>query len=91
MMLSEGRQTHFAHVVCDGIWEDDLVDYNDEDRAIRAAKKAVLDFLKEEDNIDAAVRQKLLSQKRGIMEGSTEWDVLYSKYYQEELNRRGLK
>lgn len=91
MMLSEGRQTHFAHVICDGIWNDDLVDYNDEDRAIRAAKKAVLEFLKEEDNIDQAVRHKLLSQKKTIIEGSTEWDTLYSKYYQEELNRRGLK
>jgi hypothetical protein len=90
-MLSEGRQTHFAHILCDGIYDDDLVDFVDDDRAIRAAKKAIQDFMKEEDAIEQAVRQKLISQKKGIIEGSSEWDTLFSKYYQEELNRRGYK
>ena len=27
------------------------------------------------------------SQKRSIVEGSDEWDVLYRKYYEEELAR----
>ena len=74
-MLSESRQTHFAHVIFDGIWEDDMVDYSDEDRAIRAAKKAIVDFMKEEGKIDQDVRHKLLSQKKGIIEGSSEWDT----------------
>lgn len=91
MILSEARQIHFAHVIADGIWNDDLVDYTDEDAAVRAAKKAVLEFIKEEDNIDAMVRQKLHSLKKTVIEGSTEWDTLYSKYYQEEMNRRGYK
>lgn len=91
MMLSEGRQTHFAHVVVDGIYDDDLVDFVDDDRAMRAAKKALQDFIKEEEVIDQTVRHKLLSQKKAIIEGTTEWDTVYGKYYQEELNRRGFK
>lgn len=90
-MLSEGRQTHFAHVLCDGIYDDDLVDFVDDDRAIRAAKKAIQEFMKEEDQVDQAVRQKLISQKKTIIEGTTEWDTMYGKYYREELNRRGYK
>lgn len=90
-MLSEDRQTHFAHVITDGIWEDDIVDYTDDDMAIRAVKKAIQEFLKEENNLDALVRQKLMSLKKTVIEGSSEWDTLYGKYYQEELNRRGIK
>ena len=35
--------------------------------------------------IDALVRHKIESQKRTIPEGSDEWDVLYRKYYEEEV------
>jgi hypothetical protein len=31
------------------------------------------------------VRRKLESLKRGVLEGSSEWDVLYRKYYEEEV------
>lgn len=91
MILSEGRQTHFAHVIIDGLYDDDLVDYTDDDAAMRAAKRAVQNFLKEEDNIDAVVRQKVMSLKKTVIEGSTEWDTMYGKYYEEELKKRGLK
>ncbi len=91
MIISEGRQSRFVRVVIDGIWEDDLADYTDDDYAIRAAKKAMQDFLKEEDNLDAVVRQKVQSLKKNVMEGSMEWDTMYGKYYEEELKRRGHK
>ena len=91
MILSEGRQTHFAHVIIDGLYDDDLVDYTDDDAAMRAAKRAIQNFLKEEDNLDTLVRQKVMSLKKTVVEGSTEWDTMYSKYYEEELKKRGLK
>ena len=36
------------------------------------------------------VRKKITSQKKEILEGSEEWDVLYRKYYQDELRRLGI-
>lgn len=89
MILSEERQTHFAHVLIDGLYHDDLVDYSDDDEALRAAKRAIMKFVAEEEQLDARVRQKLVSLKRGVVEGSPEWDTLYRKYYEEELNKRG--
>ena len=32
-----------------------------------------------------AARAKVESQKRGIPEGSAEWEILYRKYYEEEM------
>lgn len=89
MILSEDRQTHWAHLLTDGVYDDDLVDFTDDDQALRSAKRAVIEFVKEEQDIDAHARQKVASLKRGVIEGSPEWDIMYRKYYEEERNRRG--
>ena len=89
MILSEERQTHFAHLIIDGIWNDDLVDYSDDDMAIKVAKRAILKFIGEMEEIDRKAKAMVASLKRGVPEGSPEWDVLYAKYLEEELRRRG--
>ena len=89
MILSEDRQSHWAHLITDAIWNDDLVDYTDEDLALRIAKKAVVEFVKEDQDIDQKAREKVATLKRGVPEGTPEWDILYRKYYEEERSRRG--
>ena len=91
MILSDDRQSHFARLIIDGIWNDDLVDYTDDDEALRAAKRAVSKFVKEGEDVDKKVREKIASLKRGVVEGSPEWDVMFAKYFDEEMSRRGSK
>lgn len=89
MIISEDRQSHLAHIVTDGVWGDDLVDFTDDDMALRFAKKAILEFVQEDQDIDVKARAKVASLKRGVVEGSPEWDILYRKYYEEERGKRG--
>jgi hypothetical protein len=89
VIISEDRQTSLAHQITDAIWNDDLVDYTDEDLALRLAKKAIAEFVKEDMDIDQKAREKVQSLKRGVVEGSPEWDILYRKYYEEERGKRG--
>lgn len=89
MILSEERQTHFAHIITDKVWGDDIVDFSDDDEAFRAAKKAIVLFVKEDAEIDIKAREKVASLKRNVMEGTSEWEIMYKKYYEEEKNRRG--
>lgn len=89
MMISEDRQSHLARILTDRVYDDDLVDFSDEDMALRIAKKALAEFVKEDEQVDAKAREKVASLKRNVIEGSPEWDVLYKKYYEEERNRRG--
>ncbi len=89
MIISEDRQSHLAHILTDAIWNDDLVDYTDEDLALRLAKKAIAEFVKEDMDIDQKAREKVASLKRGVAEGTSEWDILYKKYYEEERGKRG--
>ena len=91
MILSEDRQSHWAHLITDSVWNDDLVDFADDDQALRATKKAIADFVKEDQDIDTNARNKVASLKRGVMEGSPEWDIMYKKYYEEERGKRGSR
>ena len=47
-------------------------------------------LLKQEEQVDTEVRAKIASQKKEILEGSEEWDILYRKYYSEALKRLGI-
>jgi hypothetical protein len=91
VILSEDRVGHLARLVVDGIWNDDLIDYVDDDLALRAGKRGLNLFVKEIEELDQVVNSKIASLKRGVVEGSPEWDVLYTKYMEEEMQRRGNK
>jgi hypothetical protein len=89
MIISEDRQSVLSHLLTDSIWNDDMVDYSDEDLALRVAKQVLAAFVKEDQEIDVKAREKVNSLKRNVIEGSPEWDVMYKKYYEEERNKRG--
>ncbi len=89
MILSEDRQSHLAHKVTDKVWGDDIADFSDDDQALKATKKAIIEFVKEHNDIDNKAREKVASLKRNVMQGSPEWDIMYKKYYEEEKNRHG--
>ena len=52
--------------------------------------KILTSLQQDEDKIDTTVRQHITSQKRTIPEGSAEWDILYKKYYYDELRKLGI-
>jgi hypothetical protein len=51
---------------------------------------SITELLLVEDRIDRAARQKIRSQKREILEGTEEWDLLLRRYYAEELKKLGI-
>ncbi len=89
-MISENRASHITHLIVDGIWNDDLVEYNNEEKAVTIAKRGMNKFIKEMEDVDIAVSKTIQSLKRGVLEGTPEWEVLYSKYYEQEMNKRGI-
>jgi hypothetical protein len=80
-----------AHVVADKLADIDGVEFVEDRNTIRMEVRKILeDLLGKEAKIDAAARQKIESQKRTIMEGTPEWDILYRKYYNEEVKKLGI-
>ena len=88
MKLSRERVLNLSHLILDYMDNDDAVEYFDEPQEIRQTiVQIITGEMRTDEVIDALVRRKIESQKRSIPEGSDEWDVLYRKYYEEELAR----
>jgi hypothetical protein len=69
----------------------DEVEFIEDPNTIRQETRKILEeLLNQEARIDVAARQKIESQKRTILEGSQEWDILYRKYYNEEVKKLGV-
>ena len=91
MRLSRDKVNKLAHVVTDALAELDQVDFIEDRNTVRLEVRKVLEeLMSQEARVDAAARQKIESQKRTILEGSQEWDILYRKYYNEEVKKLGV-
>ena len=88
MKLSREKILRLSHAILDHLNEDDSVEYFVEPQEMRAEiLKMISDEMRTDEAIDAIVRRKIETQKRTILEGSDEWDVLYRKYYEEEMGK----
>ncbi len=91
MRLSRDKMNKLAHTVADALAEMENVDFVEDRNTIRLEVRTILEnLLHQEERIDAAARLKIESQRRTIMEGSQEWDILYRKYYNEEVKKLGI-
>lgn len=91
MRISRDKVNKVAHVVSDSLAEMDGVEFIEDRNTIRLEVRKVLEeLLNQEEKVDQAARQKIESQKRTILEGSQEWDILYRKYYNEEVKKLGM-
>jgi len=88
LKLSREKILRLSHLILDYIEDDEAIDYFAEPQQIRQAIMRIIEGeMRTDEAIDALVRRKLESQKRAIIEGSDEWDVLYRKYYEEEVQK----
>lgn len=91
MKLTEDRISHLSHVILGQLLDQGFV-FAAESRepSLRTRiKKVFLAELKKEEDLDDKVRRKIASYKRTIPEGSSEWQLLYQRFYREEKARRG--
>jgi hypothetical protein len=89
--LSRDKVNKIAHVVSDALADSPQVDFLEDRNTVRLGTRKILEeLLMQEARIDQSARQKIESQKRTILEGSQEWDILYRKYYNEEVKKLGM-
>jgi hypothetical protein len=86
MRLSRDKVNLLSHQIAEKLAAIDAVEFIEDRNTIRLAVFEILmKWLKKEEDVDKAARHKIESQKRGIPEGSGEWEILYRKYYEEEM------
>ena len=89
-MLSEDKASHLSHIILQAVKKSPLVSQRSDDaRILKDIKRVLAVELAQEEEIDRKVRAKLSSYSRGIVEGSSEWEVLYRKTFEEEMRKHG--
>ncbi len=88
MRLSHERCVHISHLAVNALEDDDEVEFLQDQNEIRLKVLQILESeMAKEDELEEAIRRRITSQKRDIPEGSPEWDLLFRKYYEEEIKK----
>lgn len=91
MRLSREKIIRLSHQITEVLVSSDDVEFvEDRDTIRQQVVQILIATLRDEEKADAEVRKRITSQKKEILEGSEEWDVLYRKYYADELRRMGI-
>ncbi len=89
MRLSDDKVRHITHVVLKGLLDKKAIAISEEEGTIRREmQRVILQELKLADAIDEKVTKKLQSYSKKIYEGSSEWEVLYQKFFDEESSKK---
>jgi len=89
MKLSESRILYLARESLVRLRDEKLAHIPNFQVALRHARELLSEWVDQGDAIDLAVRKKIGSLKRGVVEGSPEWSILYRRYREEELRKKG--
>ena len=88
MKLNRAKILHLSHIILKVVEEDSSVEFFLEPNDLRLKFVDIIQrFLKRDEDVERAVVQKIESQKKKIPEGSQEWDILFRKYYEEEIDK----
>jgi uncharacterized protein len=89
MSLSRPKINHLSQLIVKALQSAGEVKFLKPDNDVRLqVVKTFTDELKIEEIVDIEVRRKLASYSRKIVEGNREWDVMYQKFYEQEMRKR---
>ena len=88
--LSREKINYLSRQVLSVLEGDDTVEFLDDLNEIRlVVVKSIEEEIKLYESLDRKAIDKIQAQKRAIEEGSREWEILYRKYYNDELAKLG--
>ena len=91
MRLTREKIVRISHQLVDLLVQSNEVEFvEDRDTIRQHVVQTMTNVLKGEEKVEVEVRKRITSQKKEILEGSEEWDVLFRKYYSDELRRMGI-
>ncbi len=86
MRLSESLSSHLAHLALETLKRAGAKVRN-ERLALSEIKQTLARALDSDPRIDEAVRRRIASLSRRIPEGSSEYEILYRQYYEQETRK----
>ena len=90
LKLSRNKVNYLCRLIIEYIENNEEVDYLEDIGNIRMKLfHLIMDELRLYENIEFRAKESVNSQKKNIPEGSREWEILFRKYANEELNKLG--
>lgn len=89
MKLSEARILYLSRESLVRMRDEGLIEVPNFQHALRHARELIAEWVEKGDATDEIVRRKIASLKRGVVEGSAEWNILFRRYREEELRKKG--
>jgi hypothetical protein len=88
--LSREKINYLSKRILEVLSRNDKVEFLDDPNEIRLSiVRAIEEEMKLYEQLDRKAIEKIQSQKKAVEEGSREWEILYRKYYNEELAKLG--
>lgn len=88
--LSREKINFLSKRVLEVLTRNDKVEFLDDPNEIRLSiVRAIEEEMRLYEQLDKKAIEKIQTQKKAIEEGSREWEILYRKYYNEELAKLG--
>jgi hypothetical protein len=88
--LSREKVNYLSKRVLDVLSKNDRVEFLDDPNEIRLIiVRSIEEEMRLYETLDRRAIEKIQSQKKSIEEGSREWEILYRKYYNDELAKLG--
>jgi hypothetical protein len=87
----EERFNTLAYEILEDAWKQNLIDYKiSENRVRNMIYLSIIDYLKQYELIEDAVLSKIETLQKKPVVGSEEYDLIFEKFYEDELKRRGM-
>ena len=88
--LSREKINYLSKRILEALNRNEQIEFLDDPNEIRLIiVRSIEEEMKLYDMLDKKAIDKIQSQKKSIEEGSREWEILYRKYYNEELAKLG--
>jgi hypothetical protein len=86
--ISRDKAGMMAKGVMEVLKQMEQVEFVEDPNTIKQETRKIIEALLLHDvRLDQAAKMKIESQKKTILEGSQEWEILYRKYYNEEVKK----
>ncbi len=88
MRISRDKAGMLAKGVMEVLKQLEQVEFIEDPNTIKQETRKIIEaLLMYEVKMDQLAKLKIESQKKTILEGSQEWEILYRKYYNEEVKK----
>lgn len=89
MNLSLEKQSWLSHKIVERLWPQKAT-ASSKEILFEAVRQGVQNFAKEWEELEREISNRIRSLKRGVHEGSSEWDILYRKALEEQFRKKSV-